>query len=97
MTNRRKPSQRPTSTSWSPGRPRAELVKAIGGATGVVVLTALIIVVIKPGDIASSTPSPTPGVTVPNSSTGSTGSTGSTATTAPTTATTAPASSTTQP
>jgi hypothetical protein len=99
VTNRRKPSRQPSS-SWNPGRPRAELLKAIGGAAGVVLLTALIIFIIKPGDSGgSSVPTPSPGVTVPNSTggtggtgapggtggTGGTGSTGSPAPTAPST------------
>jgi hypothetical protein len=110
VTNRRKPS-RQSSSSWNPGRPRAELVKAIGGAAGVVLLTALIIFLIKPGDSGGSTvPTQTPGVTVPNGSTGSTpsgstgstgvtGGTGGTGSTAPpaTSATTAPAPNTTAP
>ena len=44
MTNRRTPAKRPTkSTTWKPTRARAELVKAIGAVTGVVLLTALLI------------------------------------------------------
>jgi hypothetical protein len=74
VTNRRKPAQRPTGAEWKPGRPRHELLKAIGGASAVVLLTALVILVIKPGDSASTTPAPT-GITTPNTiPTGATGS-----------------------
>ena len=100
MTNRRKPAQRPTGAEWKPGRPRQELVKAIGGGSAVVLLTALVIFVIKPGDSASSTPAPT-GITTPASiPTGSTGSLPTDSTTTPsqptdTTTPTAPATTTT--
>jgi hypothetical protein len=100
VTNRRKPAQRPTGAEWKPGRPRHELLKAIGGASAVVLLTALVIFVIKPGDSASTTPAPT-GVTIPNTiptgATGSipTGSTGSLPTDSTTPPTQAPAATTT--
>jgi hypothetical protein len=108
VTNRRKPSQRQTSSSWNPGRPRAELVKAIGGAAAVVLGTALIIFLIQPGDSGGSTvPTQSPGVTIPTGPTG-TGGTGPTGDTGPTggtggtgstgsTAPTAPTTPTTAP
>jgi hypothetical protein len=92
VTNRRKPAQRPTGADWKPGRPRNELVKAIGGGSAVVLLTALVIFVIKPGDAATSTPAPT-GITTPASI--PTGATGSLPTDSTTTPTQAPAATST--
>ena len=63
MTNRRKPAKRATTSTWKPGRPRSEWVKAIGAATGIVVLTVLVIFLIKPGD--STTVTPSPAITTP--------------------------------
>ena len=51
MTNRRTPAKRPTrSTTWKPGRARSEIVKAVGAAAGVVVVTILLILILNPGD-----------------------------------------------
>ena len=65
MTNRRKPAQRPTGAEWKPGRPRQELLKAIGGASAVVLLTALVIFVIKPADSPSTPDTSVPAATTP--------------------------------
>jgi hypothetical protein len=55
VTNRRTPAKRPTaSKTWKPGRSRSELVKAVGAASGVVIVTALLIFVMKPGDSGGS-------------------------------------------
>jgi len=93
VTNRRKPAQRATSTEWKPTRPRAELYKAIGGASAVVLLTALVIFVIKPADTSTSTPSPVPATTPATIPTGPTGS----LPTDPTTTPSLPTDSTTTP
>jgi hypothetical protein len=72
MTNRRTPTKRTTATDWKPSRPRSELLKAIGGAGSVVVLTVLLIFLMKPGDTSSSnTPLPAP-VTTPSQPAGDT-------------------------
>jgi cytoskeletal protein RodZ len=69
------------------------MAKAVGGAVGVVVVTALVIFVIKPGDVNTSNPA-TPAVTTP---TVPTGDTTATVPTGNTTATQPAASSTTSP
>jgi hypothetical protein len=100
VTNRRKPTQRQTSTDWKPSRPQSELLKAIGAAAAVVVLTVVVIFVIKPDD-AATVPS-SPAVTTPTVPTGSqdatsttvapgTGNLPSESTTLPTASTTTPA------
>jgi hypothetical protein len=98
VTNRRKPTQRQTSTSWKPSRAPSELYKAIGAAAGVVVLTVVVIFVIKPGDTATVPSSPA--VTTPTTPTGSQDTTGTTAAnpgSLPSESTTLPTSSTTTP
>jgi cytoskeletal protein RodZ len=90
VTNRRKPTQRSTKSDWKPGRAPGEMAKAVGGAVGVVLVTALVIFVIKPGDVNTSNPS-TPAVTTPTVPTGDTTATvptGDTTATQPTTGTT---------
>ncbi|MGZ4736365.1 MAG: hypothetical protein ACXVKA_12725 [Acidimicrobiia bacterium] len=89
MTNRRKPAQRSTGTAWKPTRPRSELYKAIGASGGIVVLTALLIFLMKPGD--STTPSTSVPVTTqtqPGQPTDTTPATGATSSTLPTSSTT---------
>jgi hypothetical protein len=87
VTNRRKPTQRPTNAAWKPTRPRRELFTAIGAGAGVVVVTMLLIFVMKPAD--TSTPDTSvPGITTPTQSSDSTP-------TLPPTSTTLPALSTT--
>jgi hypothetical protein len=96
MSGRRASGKRPGTTDWRQSERRSEIVKAVGAAGGVVLLTALIIFLLKPGDSPSSTQTPIPQTPVTNP-TGSTpaGSlpTDSTATTAPST----PPSSTAAP
>jgi hypothetical protein len=70
VTNRRKPTQRPTAAAWKPTRPRSELYTAIGAACGVLLLTVLVIFLIKPAD--STTLPSTPAVTTPAGSTDTT-------------------------
>jgi hypothetical protein len=92
VTNRRRPAQRTTSSDWKPTRPKAELFKAIGGASAVVLLTVLAIFLMKPADTDATTPPP---AITPNQPTEPTPTTptqpGETTTTPPT----APAASTT--
>ncbi len=89
MTNRRTPAKRPTrSTTWKPGRARLEIVKAVGAAAGVVVVTILLILILNPGDSGSSTGTvPATTQTVPSTDTASTAP-GATTTTQPPAATT---------
>ncbi len=85
MTNRRAPAQR-TGKDWKPPRPRDEIPKAVGAAAAVVLLTALAIFVMKPGDSGTSVPSqiPVTSTTLPTGTTATTavgGATGTTGTT----------------
>jgi hypothetical protein len=96
MTPRRTSGRRPGTTDWRQAERRTEVAKAVGAAGGVVVLTALIIFLIKPGDSSTSTQTPIPQtpITSPSGLPDETETTvpgGSTDTTAPTTATTTPA------
>jgi hypothetical protein len=94
VTNRRKPTQRTTKSDWKPSRAPGEMAKAVGGAVGVVVLTALVIFVIKPGDSGAATPDPSTVTTTPTAPTSDTTVTtlpaGATTTTAATTPTSQP-------
>jgi hypothetical protein len=89
VTNRRTPAKRPTrSTTWKPGRARSEILKAVGAAAGVVVVTILLILILKPGDSGSSTGTvPATTQTVPSTDTVSTQSSAATTATQPPAAT----------
>jgi hypothetical protein len=97
MTPRRTSGRRPGTTDWRQAERRTEIAKAVGAAGGVVLLTALIIFLIKPGDSPASTQTPIPQTPITSTpsglpeDTGTTGPSGSTGSGAPTTgATTAP-------
>jgi hypothetical protein len=98
MSARRASGRRSGPAEWSHPTRRRELLQAIGVAAAVVLGTALVIFLIKPGDSSSSTPTPvqqTPASTVPASDSGANGSTGGTGSTgAPPTSATTPASTT---
>jgi hypothetical protein len=99
MTARRS-SGRNQPVTWKDPRRRAEVARAVVAAGGVVVITALVIFLIRPGD-SSPTPTPTPIQNqVPQSVPQSTVPIDPTATTAPgegTTATTAASTPLPQP
>jgi hypothetical protein len=80
MTSRRSSGRGQPQATWKDPRRRPELLKAIGAGAGVVLITALIIFLIKPGSTSSS-PTPagvqTPVSSLPSDSTGTTVTTGS--------------------
>jgi hypothetical protein len=88
MTPRRTSGRRPGTTDWRQSERRTEIAKAVGAAGGVVLVTALIIFLIKPGDSPSTVPpvQQTPVTSVPSGlpeDTGGTGPSGSTGTSTP--------------
>ena len=96
MTSRRSSGRGQPQATWKDPRRRPELLKAIGAGAGVVIITALIIFLIKPGSTSSS-PTPagvqTPVSSLPSESTPSSipsDSTGTTVTTGSPTASSTP-------
>jgi hypothetical protein len=100
MSPRRNPGRGTPQATWKDPRRRPELAKAIGAGAAVVLLTALIIFLIQPGDTtpAIQTPIQTPVQSVPTGVTDSTVSSLPPVTTpSDTTDTTVPAGSSTTP
>lgn len=60
MTSRRSSGRGQPQATWKDPRRRPELLKAIGAGSAVVLVTALVIFLIKPGDSAGTAPTQTP-------------------------------------